>query len=265
MSDAETLTRVKELHLAARALLAAEPGHLLAARARLHLDAVRVALVDGALPETLAGRLGPEGARLVGEALLQGPEGATADHVTALEAAHALVLADLDPQATAAARAQERRWILGGVAVLVCLLAVWGVARLVDVVRRPVDLARGKPWTTSSSYTPCHPDENQCGVEKTRIFFVTNEEMGPWYQVDLGQVTAFSKLTVVNRTDMLMDRAIPLIAEVSDDAQTWREVARKKDVFFRWDADLGPQHARYLRLRVERFTALHLEAVEVHP
>ena len=62
-----------------------------------------------------------------------------------------------------------------------------------------------------------------------------------------------------------MALAVPLVLEVSDDGASWREVIRRPDVFATWYPTFPAQKARYVRLRVDRISTLHLEAVRVHP
>lgn len=130
---------------------------------------------------------------------------------------------------------------------------------------RQVDLARGVPWHTSSVGAECHPDKSECGGGRTDILFHTRLEQDPWFEYDFGTPVAFSALTVLNRSDCCQDRAVPLIAEVSNDDQSFKEIARHDAAFDVWKPKFATQHARYLRLRVARDSILHLEAVKVHP
>jgi hypothetical protein len=43
----------------------------------------------------------------------------------------------------------------------------------------------------------------------------------------------------------------------------WQKVAYKKELFDRWEARFRRQRARFVRLRVPRFTAFHLSRVWV--
>jgi len=129
----------------------------------------------------------------------------------------------------------------------------------------PTDLAKGKPWRTSSTFDVCHPKELVCAGTATDIFFHTKVENEPWIEYDFGTPLAFSSLTVKNRLDYGLERAVPLVAEVSDDGKAYREVARRADWFATWRPHFPTQHARYLRLRVLRSSALHLVSVAVHP
>jgi hypothetical protein len=136
---------------------------------------------------------------------------------------------------------------------------------IILVLNRPrPDIASGKPWSTSSVLSVCHPEIAECGGTKTRIFFHTREEKNPWIEFDLGSPMRFSSLTVQNRTDY-SERAVPLVVEVSDDRTKYRQVARREDDFGVWHAKFSPQTARYVRLRVDRRSFLHLEGVQIHP
>ncbi len=132
----------------------------------------------------------------------------------------------------------------------------------------PVDLAKGKPWRQSSVWAgvKCDPEHGVCGPLRSRIFFHTLEDDSPWVEIDLGQPTTFSKMTIINRKDEgLQHRAVPLTIEVSDDTVNWTVIARQIEVFDTWTPKFGPVTARYVRARAERKTWLHLEAVKVHP
>jgi hypothetical protein len=70
---------------------------------------------------------------------------------------------------------------------------------------------------------------------------------------------------VTNRQDCCGERAIPLLVEVSTDRQRWTTVARREDAFGTWRAQFGKQTARWVRLRVDRRSYLHLYDVLVLP
>jgi hypothetical protein len=143
--------------------------------------------------------------------------------------------------------------------VLGAMVLLLGLARL----RSKPNLASGKSWKTSSTLLTCDPEHHHCGGTTTDIFFHTKEEESPWWEVDLGAPKSFTTVHVKNRGDCCEDRAVPLVVEVSDDRKTFREVARRDQPFGEWDASVGKQSARYVRLRVARRSTLHLEAVTV--
>jgi hypothetical protein len=70
---------------------------------------------------------------------------------------------------------------------------------------------------------------------------------------------------VTNRDDCCLERAVPLVVEVSDDRKKWRTVARRADSFREWEGKFAPLKARYVRLRVDRHSILHLAKVSVRP
>ena len=115
----------------------------------------------------------------------------------------------------------------------------------------------------SSVGTACEPAINRCGSANTDILFHTKEELQPWYRIDLGKQTRISSVEVQNRRDCCPDRAIPLVIEVSEDGQRWREVARRTASFFEWRTSFTPVTARYVRARVDRRSVLHLRGLHV--
>lgn len=161
--------------------------------------------------------------------------------------------------------AVHRRVVRGASAFVAGAVVLVAVVSGVTKFAGPVDLAHGKPWSASSKLFDCHPDRIDCGGVRTSIFFHTAEQQDPWVSIDLGSPTAFSSLTVVNRRDAAKDRAVPLVAEVSDDQATWRQIARSDQEFSTWRPTFEKTTARYVRLRAARRTFLHLEAVKVHP
>jgi hypothetical protein len=153
-----------------------------------------------------------------------------------------------------------------GTSLLVaCAVAALMIAMVcVRLITRRPNLAAGKPWTASSEFAKCHPENGECGGTPTEIFFHTKSEDNPWLEYDFGSPLGFSSLTIVNRQDYGPERSVPLVVEVSNDRKTYTEVARRTDVFSAWRPKFAPQQARYLRLRVPRVSFLHLESVEVH-
>lgn len=129
----------------------------------------------------------------------------------------------------------------------------------------PRNLARWAEWTTSSTAFTCHPSHHECGGGRTDIFFHTGNEANPWLRYDLGSAKRVSGLTIVNRQDSLQARAVPLVVEVGDDGTTFREVARQTTAFSTWEPRFEPVTARFVRLRIDGTSVLHLERVEVHP
>ncbi len=150
------------------------------------------------------------------------------------------------------ARLPWRRMALASLA----LIAVLSLVGLAAKVFSRTDLAQGKPWTTNSSLRADLP---------SNLMFHTAlpHEMNPWFEIDLGEPKRIRSLHVRNRTDCCQDRTTPLLAEVSLDRVTWTTVALREGYFITWTPSFPPTDARYVRLRVPRVSALHLEEVKV--
>lgn len=95
-------------------------------------------------------------------------------------------------------------------------------------------------------------------------FFQSTLEESPSIVVDLGGVRPFSRLRVVNRADCCLPSAVPLVAELSDDGKSWRPLLRRELPFVVLDARLPSVAARFLRLRVDRVSVLHLNEIGVY-
>ncbi|MCS6900086.1 MAG: discoidin domain-containing protein [Myxococcales bacterium] len=160
-------------------------------------------------------------------------------------------------------RLRIQRWtrslLLLGALVLLIFGSFQGLQRLTE----GPNLAAGKPWRASSAYQGFNPSAHICDGNITKILFHTNEEDRPWFEVDLGVPQPIRVVEVTNRTDGFQERAVPLVIELSDDHLRWREVARKNETFNHWKAKFALQHARYVRVRAQRRTFLHLEGVAV--
>ncbi|MBL8938797.1 MAG: discoidin domain-containing protein [Archangium sp.] len=165
-------------------------------------------------------------------------------------------------------RREQRGWSqpveLVGPALVLMVLCVAGYT-LGQRALEPTDIAEGKPWVASSSWATCTPKAGRCGPLTSRILFHTLDDDSPWFRIDLGEPKTMSGATIINRSDDVPERAVPLLIEVGDDGSTFREVARRESQFSVWRASFDPVKARFVRVRVPRKTWLHLEAVKIHP
>ncbi|HTQ05969.1 MAG TPA: discoidin domain-containing protein [Polyangiaceae bacterium] len=129
---------------------------------------------------------------------------------------------------------------------------------------RQRDIARGRPYRTSSVYTGvgCHSPDQDC-PESPFFFFHTLEDDRPWVEIDLGGKRKFSAIKIVNREDCCGERAVPLAVEVSNDRKTWREVARREDTFNTWYAEFPTVSAHYVRAISLHKTLFHLRRFSV--
>jgi hypothetical protein len=172
-----------------------------------------------------------------------------------------LLLALEEPERRAR-RARQRAWARA-LAPLLALAVVLGFVgwRLF----RAQELAAGKPWKTSSLAYVCDPAQKRCGDRDTGIFFHTQEDAEPWFEVDLGAVHELKRVELKNRSDCCQERAVPLVVEVSLDQTKWKQVAKRTETYKSLKLEFPRQHARYVRVRAVGVTMLHLAAVRVLP
>jgi len=149
---------------------------------------------------------------------------------------------------------------------LVVLIAVITVSVLLFRAHqeRSRDLAIGRPYKTSSVYpgVGCKSPEQDC-PESPFYFFHTMDDDRPWIEFDLGGKRRVSAIKLVNREDCCAERAAPLAVEVSMDDKTWREVARRTEVFNTWYKEFPTVSARYVRVIGLHKSPLHLKRVAI--
>lgn len=237
---------------AAHWALAAQPETVDATSLRSALDSLGEA--------TLASTLGAESLAALRRAATATAHPADLPALT--RAVHAL-----EARANARARALDRlkttSTVRTSLAVIAAVALVWGLFTGGRAALRAPDLARNQPWRTSSNSLTCFPKEHNCGGTTTDILFHTTDQESPWYEVDLGAPRTIRELEVKNRRDCCQDRLLPLVLEVSDDQQSWREIARRTETFLEWTVEVTPVTARYVRARVPKKTILHFEGLSV--
>lgn len=177
------------------------------------------------------------------------------------------VSAALIAELAASERIVQVLWLqrLLRIGLLFALLAVGlaVVAKVRDNAEAGRDLAAGKTWRTSSSNGGCHSPDQDC-ADTPDYFFHTQQEAEPWVEFDLGSKMRFSAVRVDNRKDCCMERASPLLVEVSNDQEKWKPVARHEGVFGSWLGEFAPTEARWVRLRVaSKLAILHLAHVRI--
>jgi hypothetical protein len=159
----------------------------------------------------------------------------------------------------------QRWWRLSAVLLLLAFAAFRLAPLLRNGIELHTDLAAGKPWRASSEAMRCDPEARRCGdYLGMSIFFHTKNEPSPWLEIDLGQPQRISRVKVRNRTDCCGALALPLVVELSSDDKTWREVGRRVSSFRTWSARFEPSEARWVRVRVDGESMLHLEQVSVY-
>ena len=151
--------------------------------------------------------------------------------------------------------------------VLVVLAGLFVVRALYQAHLASSDLALGKPWHLSSNYGEggCTSPEQECQGNSGYFFHTRLPENHPWIEFDLQTEQAISGVEIENRRDCCFERAVPLLVEVSADQKHWQLAARRDTVFSSWRAAFDTVHARYLRLRVDKVSALHLARVRIYP
>ena len=100
--------------------------------------------------------------------------------------------------------------------------------------------------------------------------FHTDQEDGPWWQVDLGKPHALDRVVVWNRCTPDASRAARLEVLLSSDGRAWKTVYRHDGTVFHGKTGGKPltvpldgAEGRFVRLRVPERTWLHLDEVQV--
>ncbi|MCY2995572.1 MAG: discoidin domain-containing protein [Planctomycetota bacterium] len=108
------------------------------------------------------------------------------------------------------------------------------------------------------------------GVKNGQWGFHTSQDAKPWWQVDLGEISALERVLVYNACHV-PDRTARLKVLLSADGQSWREVYAHDGTVFRGTPDNKPlavplrgEPARFLRIELPGPTWLHLDEVEVY-
>jgi hypothetical protein len=155
---------------------------------------------------------------------------------------------------------------LGKIAGIVAsaLIVVW----LLDLAIRPRNVALGKEVTTSSRH-PTSPDPGGAtnGEIESTFGVHTNVEDEPWIQVDLGRPHLIKRVRVYARGDGYEEEGVPLVIELSPNANAWREVARRDKPYGQlspWVARIDTQRGRYVRVRMPRRGYIALAEIEVN-
>lgn len=163
-------------------------------------------------------------------------------------------------------RVSMQRWLRPLMGVLAIIALLLTVKTVVGRFVRPSDLALGKNWHASSAYPGFNfATDGKIGGPKAfdDLLFHTNPEENPWVEIDLGSTQSVRSVFVRNRKSCCVDSAIPLVVELSENRKDWVEVARRAEVFTEWNSTFSPKPAHYVRLRVPRRTALHLDSISV--
>lgn len=162
------------------------------------------------------------------------------------------MLGELDGPRRRVERTLFQRWWRISLLALLVVMAALGVRKLA----LGANLLADKPFRLSSSWPGCAQD---AGCQS--LLFHTEHEQNPWVEFDMGATKTFHRLEVTNRSDCCMERAAGLVAEISNDRASWKEIGRKETEFSTWTLNFPPKTARFLRLRIPRYTAFHVKDV----
>jgi hypothetical protein len=94
----------------------------------------------------------------------------------------------------------------------------------------------------------------------------TESEPSAWIMIDLQGSYALERVVVHDRADGSVDETVPLVAELSIDAQTFDVIGRREAPFSQdepWVLAVRGLRGRYVRVRRERPGALVLTEVAV--
>jgi hypothetical protein len=190
-------------------------------------------------------------------------------HAAALASQHfveqLLALAELPD--TKLQKVRTQRWIRPFLGVLSVVVVIYSLVAVVRSFGRPRNLAEGKNWRVSSVYPGLNfAASGKIGGPKAfdDLLFHTNSENNPWAEFDLGDSVKVQSVYVRNRKSCCTENAVPLVVELSDNQKDWAEVAQRAEVFAEWTATFSSRKARYVRLRVARMSALHLDTVAIY-
>ena len=162
---------------------------------------------------------------------------------------------ELEAPRRRAGRVVAQRW--SRLAIIPTLIVA--VVIVVRTLALGPNLAAKAPFRTSSSWAGCEADE-ACSA----LLVHTAGEDNPWVEFDLGAPKRVRRIDVRNRVDCCQDQAVPLVAEVGNDRQHWKQVGRREEIFSTWTAKFPPATVRYVRLRIARPAFLHLADVAIH-
>lgn len=183
-------------------------------------------------------------------------------------ALHELVMRLMEPleiDANRLGRALFSRWSRVVVVLIVAVVGAGVLAKWLSKKLNGPNIALHSAVTTSSQY----PGQ---GLDHTLLVDGDSETMGfhtqdggqQWVVIDLGAVRKFNKIVVYNRADGFEERAVPLKIEVSNDNQSYKQIAERKEVFSKWTAKNLNAEGRYVRLENTPPNFFHLGEVEIY-
>lgn len=150
----------------------------------------------------------------------------------------------------------------------------WLTSAYVLYGQSSVNLAVGKAASQSSLSEWSKPKDAQGAVDGVKdggFGFHTNDELNPWWQVDLGTDCTIDKVVVYNREDCCSERARTISVMLSSDGVNFQMAYTHNGSVFGGVMSNRPltvpmnnMSARFVRLQLKEKNALHLDEVEVY-
>ena len=118
-------------------------------------------------------------------------------------------------------------------------------------------------WYSSTSAAYFRQDGKLGETGTAALVVHTAEQKDPWVVIDTLRQRPIKRVILRNREDCCTDRGLPLVVEVGVDRNSFVQVGRRDSVFDEWTLEFPERTARYVRLRSESTTVLHLSGVQV--
>jgi len=152
-----------------------------------------------------------------------------------------------------------RRWLIGG-ALLLAVGVVAGPRLIRLMAHHRWDKYR---WHSSSASSGFKANGTLGEHQIADLVFHTEFENGPWVVIDMLESRSIDRIVIMNRQDCCFDRGLPLLVEVGNDGVTFTPVGRQTTLFDTWTVDFAAREARYVRIRSEGATILHLAEIRI--
>lgn len=118
-------------------------------------------------------------------------------------------------------------------------------------------------WYSSTSAAYFRQDGKLGETGTAGLVFHTGEQKEPWVIIDTLRLRPIQRVILRNREDCCSERGLPLVVEVGTDRDSFVQVGRRDTVFDEWTLEFPQRRARYVRLRSEAATVLHLTGVRI--
>ncbi|MCU0682267.1 MAG: discoidin domain-containing protein [Polyangiaceae bacterium] len=151
-----------------------------------------------------------------------------------------------------------------GITLLVLLVGAYKAYTTAVELRRGKSLALARSVTTSSTWGDLTTAAGAVDGVRDQLGFHTKDEVDPWVQIDLGEPRSIHEVLVHNRSDCCKERATPLRVEASLDGVTYQPLGRRDTSFDVWSLTFPKTTTRFVRLKAERRTMLHLNEIGIY-